>query len=54
VHSVAGARIRFAGRSARTNTSGRAKIAVELRAGRHIARARKRGLKDGSAVVRVR
>jgi hypothetical protein len=51
---VAGARIRFAGRTVRTGESGRAKVTVRLRAGRHKARGSKRGLKAGRVSVRVR
>ena len=51
---VAGARIRFAGRSARTTSAGRASVRVALRAGRHRASARKRGLRAGNASVRAR
>jgi hypothetical protein len=53
-HPVAGARIRFAGRSARTGTGGKATIATKLSTGRHAARGHKRGLKNGTTVVRAR
>jgi hypothetical protein len=51
---VAGARIRFAGRTVRTGENGRARLRVRLSRGRHAASARKRGLRTGRAVVRVR
>jgi hypothetical protein len=52
--TVAGARIRFAGRSARSGANGKATIAAKLRPGRHAAKGQKRGLKNGTVVVRVR
>jgi hypothetical protein len=52
--AVEGARVRFAGRLARTDRRGRATISARLRPGRHAARARKRGLRPGSASVRAR
>jgi len=51
---VAGAGIRFAGRSVRTGENGRAKLTARLGRGRHAAHAGKRGLKAGKAIVRVR
>jgi hypothetical protein len=51
---AAGARIRFAGRTVRTAENGRASISARLRPGRHVARARKPGLRGGRAIVRVR
>lgn len=53
-HAVDGARIRFAGRTARTRQNGRATVRAKLRPGRHTARAEKLGLKSGSLVVRAR
>jgi hypothetical protein len=52
--SVAGARIRFAGRKARTNSRGRATITATLPPGHHTARVTKRGLKAGKLVVTAR
>jgi hypothetical protein len=52
--SVSGARVRFAGRTKRTGANGRAAITAALRPGRYLASAKKRGLKTGRAVVRVR
>jgi hypothetical protein len=51
--AVPGARIRFAGRTVRTKGNGRATVTASLRRGRHTARARKRGLKTGAAIVRA-
>jgi hypothetical protein len=51
---VGGARIRFAGRTIRTGENGRARLRARLRPGRHSARASKRGLKPGRAIVRAR
>jgi hypothetical protein len=53
-HPVAGARIRFAGRTLRTAGNGQAKLTARLGPGRRAARASKRGLKPGRASVRVR
>jgi hypothetical protein len=54
-HAVSGARIRFAGHSARTNRRGRAALKLRLgRAGKRRARARHSGLVSGAASVRVR
>jgi endoglycosylceramidase len=53
--AVSGARIRFAGHSARTNRRGRAALKLRLgRAGKRRARARHSGLVSGAASVRVR
>jgi hypothetical protein len=51
---LAGAKVRFAGRHARTDDSGKATIRVRLRRGRHVARVSKRGIRPGRAVVRTR
>jgi S-formylglutathione hydrolase FrmB len=52
---VAGVRIRFAGRRARTGRRGRARIVTRLRhARRYTARARKRGYRPAKARVRAR
>jgi hypothetical protein len=52
---VARARIRFAGRRLRTNRAGRARVTTTLRrAGRHRARATKRGFRPARVTVRAR
>jgi hypothetical protein len=52
-HSVEGATVRFAGRTARTDRRGRARIPRSLRSPRlYRARASKRGLRSGTARVR--
>jgi hypothetical protein len=52
-HSVAGATVRFAGRTARTDRRGRARISRALRSPRiYRARASKTGLRSGTARVR--
>jgi len=53
--AVAGAQIRFAGRTAKTDRRGRATIRVALgHEGRFTARASKEGLRRGTTVVRAR
>jgi hypothetical protein len=51
---VRGAVVTFAGRRARTNRRGRAVLVRSVKPGRHRARAAKRGLTTGVAVVRAR
>jgi hypothetical protein len=52
--AVRGARLRFAGRSRRTDRRGRARVCARLtRAGRHVARATRSGYRADRAVVRV-
>jgi sugar lactone lactonase YvrE len=52
---VEGAVIRFAGRRTRTGETGRASVVKRFRrTGRYVATVRKRGLRSGTAVVRVR
>jgi hypothetical protein len=53
-HAVAGARIRFAGRTARTDGNGRAVLRLALRPGRRVASAHTRGLRRGRVLIRVR
>jgi predicted acyl esterase len=52
--AVSGATVRFAGRRARTNRRGRVTIVVRLgHRGRRRARATKRGMRSGTAIVRA-
>jgi hypothetical protein len=53
-HDVADAVIVFAGRTTRTNRQGRAVLTARLRAGRHVAIASRRGLKQGRIEVLAR
>jgi polyvinyl alcohol dehydrogenase (cytochrome) len=52
--AVKGARIRFAGHTAHTNSHGVAKLVARLHRGKHTARATKSGFRAGSVVVRSR
>jgi hypothetical protein len=53
--AVSGARVSFRGASATTNSQGRAQIFHTIRrSGNYLARATKRGLRTGRAVVRIR
>jgi uncharacterized repeat protein (TIGR01451 family) len=53
-HGVRGATVHFAGHSARTSSSGRARICVSLRRGTYHARVTKSGFRSARAAVSVR
>jgi hypothetical protein len=52
-HGVKGAKVRFAGHTAHTRSSGAATICLSLKRGRYVARASKAGYRTSAVTVRI-